>query len=77
MSWNLSLTLPLDDRSLVSYESPEYQTMGRDYQGLANLYTLGSWTNAPALLLGGRSPVVMNLRHSMIVWGEIVATIIC
>lgn len=31
---------------------------------------LGSWTNAPPLVLGGRSPVVMYLRHSMIVWTQ-------
>lgn len=30
-------------------------------------HTLGSWINAPPLLLGGRSPVVAYLRHSMIV----------
>ena len=29
--------------------------------------TLGSWTNAPDLLLGGNSPVVTYLRHSMMV----------
>ena len=34
-----------------------------------SLASLGSWMKAPPLLIGGISPVVAYLRHSMIVWG--------
>lgn len=30
--------------------------------------TLGSWMKAPPLLLGGNSPVVAYLRHSIMLW---------
>ena len=39
--------------------------------------TLGSWTKAPPLLLGGSSPVVAYLRHSMIVWYICVCMRVC
>ena len=37
--------------------------------------TFGSWMNAPPLLLGGRSPVVAYLRHSIIVFKDLLVKI--
>ena len=40
--------------------------------GARNSHTLGSWINAPPLLLGGSNPVDAYLRHSIIVWESLV-----